>query len=339
LNTRFQIDDPSAESEWRALILFGKNTATYKFAFAKTLLEFVKEGKDRVTLEELSQPFALSMSKHLVQSSIQGTNNSASSFIKACLDYNDDKVSLEHLAKITQKEGFKYVIGAFQNLNNYEIKGKFYEKNFVDGKKELILTDKILKLKESNQFGNLNSELEARWDLVETAWNLNLPANLIDVKYDKDNGFLFLEDNLIRRKNVSVARDSLSGYQKGKCFYSDKPISLQFKSFMPDVDHFFPDVLKKRFAIHKEGINVDGVWNLVLADSSVNVSKNARIPCLENIEKLFDRNEYYIESKHPLAETIVNQTGKTPKKRELFFQNVINFIQRNGLTPEWRYKE
>ena len=49
--TNFQVNDPSVESEWRALILFGKNTATYKFAFAKTLLEFVEQGKDKVTIE------------------------------------------------------------------------------------------------------------------------------------------------------------------------------------------------------------------------------------------------------------------------------------------------
>jgi len=39
--TEFQINDRSLESQWRALILFGKNSATYKFAFAKSLLEVV----------------------------------------------------------------------------------------------------------------------------------------------------------------------------------------------------------------------------------------------------------------------------------------------------------
>jgi hypothetical protein len=39
--TKFQINDPSLESQWRAIILFGKNSATYKFAFAKSLLEII----------------------------------------------------------------------------------------------------------------------------------------------------------------------------------------------------------------------------------------------------------------------------------------------------------
>jgi len=37
--TQFQINDPSLESQWRAIILFGKNSATYKFAFAKAIIE------------------------------------------------------------------------------------------------------------------------------------------------------------------------------------------------------------------------------------------------------------------------------------------------------------
>lgn len=41
--TRFQINDPSLESQWRAIILFGKNSATYKFAFAKSLLELAQK--------------------------------------------------------------------------------------------------------------------------------------------------------------------------------------------------------------------------------------------------------------------------------------------------------
>ena len=40
--TKFQLNDPSLESQWRAIILFGKNSATYKFAFAKSLLKLKK---------------------------------------------------------------------------------------------------------------------------------------------------------------------------------------------------------------------------------------------------------------------------------------------------------
>ena len=56
--TQFQINDPSLEYQWRALILFGKNSATYKFAFAKSLLELVKKETNKISLTELSQPFS-----------------------------------------------------------------------------------------------------------------------------------------------------------------------------------------------------------------------------------------------------------------------------------------
>jgi len=39
---------------------------------------------------------------------------------------------------------------------------------------------------------------------------------------------------------------------------------------------------------------------------------------------LYARNEYYIESKHPLAETIVNQTGTTKDKRKQFLETQYN---------------
>ena len=53
----FNINDTSVESQWRALILFGKNSATYKFAFAKSLLELIEKEKTSLTLNELSKPF------------------------------------------------------------------------------------------------------------------------------------------------------------------------------------------------------------------------------------------------------------------------------------------
>ena len=49
-----------------------------------------------------------------------------------------------------------------------------------------MITDELLKLKESIQYNNFNSEIEARWNLVETAWNLNLSPKLLEVDYDDD---------------------------------------------------------------------------------------------------------------------------------------------------------
>ncbi|MNH21258.1 hypothetical protein D3C79_810610 [compost metagenome] len=70
------------------------------------------------------------------------------------------------------KLGFVNVVDAFQNITGDIIKDPFYQKNYGDGKKEIILTDNIFKLQETLQFINLEQEVDARWNLVETAWRL-----------------------------------------------------------------------------------------------------------------------------------------------------------------------
>jgi hypothetical protein len=68
----FQANDPSLEPQWRAVILFGKNSATYKFAFAKSLLELVEQEKTTVSLQDLAEPFSRHIIAHLRQNDKQG---------------------------------------------------------------------------------------------------------------------------------------------------------------------------------------------------------------------------------------------------------------------------
>jgi hypothetical protein len=81
MSTLFQANDPTIESQWRAIILFGKNSATYKFAFANTLLEIVDSQKRKVKIGELDEPFANSMIENIEKNDKQG--NSASSYYLA----------------------------------------------------------------------------------------------------------------------------------------------------------------------------------------------------------------------------------------------------------------
>jgi CRISPR/Cas system Type II protein with McrA/HNH and RuvC-like nuclease domain len=133
----------------------------------------------------------------------------------------------------------------------------------------------------------------------------------------------FIKNDSLRRIDVTSVRDSLNGYQKGKCFYSFQDLSINKKSEnICAVDHFLPHVNKLEH--ERQGANINGVWNLVLADSSINNDKNARIPEKRFLERLFNRNEFYIESKHPLAETIINQTGRTRDLRRKFLETQYN---------------
>jgi hypothetical protein len=333
MTTQFQINDPSLESQWRAIILFGKNSATYKFAFAKALLELIEKEKTKISLDELAIPFANSIVEHLKKSDKQG-NASSSKFLEGCRNYINENITKEELYSLTEKHGFTNVIDAFQNVNGGIIPNLFYEKNYSHGKKEIVVTDNLLKIKELFQYRNLEQEVEARWNLVETAWNLQINPNLLEVKYDENKSFFFIESNLMRRIDITSVRDSLNGYQKGKCFYSYQDISINKNDQnICEVDHFLPHTNKLAHSI--TGANINGVWNLVLADSKINLNKGAKIPEKRFLHRLFNRNEFYIQSKHPLAETIINQTGLTKENRIRFLEIQYNLALTHSI-QQWK---
>ena len=211
--TEFQINDPTLESQWRSLILFGKNSATYKFAFAKSLLELIEKESTSLSLSDLAKPFSRNLTEHLKKSDKQG-NSISSKFLSFCRDYNNNLIDEDLLLQQTEKLGFINVIDAFQNVNGGKIPNLFYEKDFSNGNKKIIIKDNLLKLKESFHFQNFEKETEARWNLVETAWNLNINPSLLEVKYDEERSLFFLENDFMRRKDITSVRDSLNGYQK-----------------------------------------------------------------------------------------------------------------------------
>lgn len=333
MSLNFQENDPSLESQWRAIILFGKNSATYKFAFGKILLKLASKETNTFSLKEISPLFVNSILEHLKKNDKQGNSNS-STFLNACRKYNNGDIDYDNLLSVTEKYGFVNVVDAFQNVNGGIVANKFYEKDYNGASKKIVLRDELLKLKESFQFTNFNEEVEARWNLVETAWNLEINPNLLEVKIDDDLQTLFIESNFMRRKDISSAKASLNGYQKGKCFYSFQDISINSKDEnLCAIDHFFPHVHKIR--INESGANVNGIWNLVLSDKFVNLSKSVKIPEIKYLERLYNRNEFYIASKHPLGETIVNQTGRTSSERKRFLQKQYD-LSVNLSLQKWK---
>lgn len=313
----------SLETQWRSIILFGRNSATYKFAFAKSLLELANKEKTDITLEELSIPFAQNIVEHLKINDKQGNSNS-SKFLNKCRSFIQGRINEEELYYWTLKLGFNNVIDAFQNVNGDLIKDHFYSKDYTKGDKKITIHDSLLKLKESFQFQNFEQEVEARWRLVETAWSLKINPNLLEVKYDRDKTIFFVENDCMHRVDLTSVRDALNGYQKGKCFYSFQDISISDSNNIAEVDHFIPHMSQR--IINNTQININGVWNLVLADKSVNRDKSSKLPTKKYLERLFKRNEFYIESKHPLAETIMNQTGKTKALRAKFLEHQYNQV-------------
>ena len=318
--SKFQEEHPSIDSYWRSIVLFGSNVASYKFALAKSLLELTEEGITSVSLDKLAIPFSKHICEHLLHSPKQATSES-SRFLEACQKFNAGELSYDQLINTTVKLGFNNVIDAFHVVNRSEIPIRFYDKDYSTSGKRIILTDDVFRLNEITEKTNLTSEAESRWNLVETAWELGLNRNLLDIKYDDGLKTLFVNDQY-RRKDVTSVRGALNGYQKGRCFYCFDNIHVSEDAENEcDVDHFFPHTLQTM----TPDINLDGVWNLVLCCQKCNRGTNgkfARVPAIKYLDRLHRRNEYLISSHHPLRETIMNQTGSTEEQRVSFLKEM-----------------
>jgi hypothetical protein len=132
-----------------------------------------------------------------------------------------------------------------------------------------------------------------------------------------------------RRVNLTGVRPALNGYQKGRCFYCSAEMLLT----RVDVDHFFPWILKERGDMP----DADGVWNLVLACQRCNRREGGKffaVPSAMLIEKLHERNNWLVESHHPLRETIMLQTGATTDARASFLRSRQR-IALDNLIHEW----
>ena len=310
--------DPTLSSYWRSIILFGRNSASYKFALAKSLIELSDQsGSDLVTLEQLAEPFSRHLCEHLLLADKQG-NRASGKFLNTCRQFNDGQISKDELIAQTVKLGFVNVIDAFHVVNTADVPERF----FIDERqqsKAIRVTDALYTLFNAQDNQSLLEETEARWRLVETAWELNVSRNLIGVDHDHDSGRLVTQSGN-KRIDITSSRDALNGYQRGKCLYCFDDISLVPGSErLADVDHFLPHRLK----FTSEFPNLDGVWNLALSCRSCNRGESGkfdRLPSKTLMHRLHKRNEYLITSHHPLRETLIRQTGANAQVRSQFLQ-------------------
>jgi hypothetical protein len=321
--------NPTVEECWRGIILYGQNSASYKFALAESLIQLNPKSGQLIKLEDLAPVFGKLIASHISHSPKQGTR--PGKFLQSVQNYNSD-TNLDALVKATVANGFQDVIDAFHNIGSTSVLYKF----FIDERKTnkgIRITDEFSKLSLGIQISNIAQEVDSRWRLVETAWNLGISANHLVVQHDHELGEIFIFDSARRRKALTSSRGALNGYQKGRCFYCNANLHLLGEDFNTDVDHFFPHKLKQS----NQNINLDGVWNLVLACQSCNrgpKGKFDRIPSLPLLERLHERNEYLIESKHPLRETLMNQTGAKLDERISFLSSVYKKVQLNP-TMAW----
>jgi hypothetical protein len=322
---------PTLDTYWRAIVLLGKNTASYKFALAKSILE-INNNNSVIMLDEIALPFAHNVSRHLREHSKQITGRTGP-FLDSCKKFNDNQIDENTLKEETLRHGFKYVLDAFHNLGD-DSTPKFFKKDYTKNK-SIILTDNFYNLLSTDQMYNFINEIEARWKLWETAISLNINSKLIEIEIDENFNELFTIDRNLKRIDVTSCKDALIGYQKGKCFYCGCSITIESEKINScEVDHYFPHKLKRH------GLkNCNQVWNLVLSCESCNRGTNgkfAEIPEIKFLEKLDKRNNYYIESHHPLRETILYQTGLRISERHDFLQKTHAFAREFITTRLWK---
>lgn len=328
---RFAGSRPSGDSHWRALILFGRNVASYKFALGHALLELGANGREVVPLDELSVPFSRHVCRHLEVADRQATS-AQSRFLDACRARNAGTISAEELVDTTVRLGFTNVIDAFHVLDGADTADRF----FVDERRTsggIRLTSRLHGIATASAGANLAVETESRWSLVEAAWAMNLPRALLTVAYDPDTAGL-LPIGQRRRTAITSARGALNGYQKGACFYCFGPIStVPGREDLAQVDHLFAWSVGASVG----GAPVDGVWNLVLACARCNGwhEKSDRPPHQRYVERLHRRNEFLIASQHPLRPTLMAQTGATEPERAATLQRAHDEVTVDGVRTAW----
>ena len=343
--TEFQGIELTLEDYWRAIILLGKNVTSYKFALAKSLLELAPKGKSIITLEELAEPFSRYICEHLSSAESKGlplsesqgqpTPNSYKA-IEICKDFHSGNIDRDELIQKIKKEGFKVVLDKFHNVNSQEIAKRFYEKR----RGGITLTDELFQLIERYQYKNLPGEVDSRWQSNEIAWGLGISRNLISTNYDPDKKLFFVEDDREqeRRIDVTSSRGALNAYQKGKCFYCMRNISiLSGSDNLAEVDHFFAHSLTNRGLLIGK---VNELWNLVLACQTCNSSKSDNLPHSKYLNKLIYRNEYLTTSPvryktihnryHLLRTSLMEQIGKNESSRRNFQESV--YVEAQKLT-------
>ncbi|MEU1734378.1 HNH endonuclease signature motif containing protein [Streptosporangium sp. NPDC020145] len=291
----------TGESVWRAIVLYGANSATYKFAFGTTLLKVAATGRTHVTLEELAVPYAELLCQALRRQDRQGTA-ARSRFLDACRAFNAGELDRDTLHRRTVQFGFANVVDAFPQLGGGLAPVRYYEDRRRDSTAPgLVLRDELRELALSAHAPGLGAEITARWRLVETAWATGVSDAVLGLVYDSGTQELVLRTRQ-RRKSVTGVVAALNGYQDGRCAYCDQVMAG------PVVEHVLPWKLLTR---HWNGPDVDAIWNLVLACKPCNDAKRDRAPHQEWMPWLEQRNNDLIESRHPLREVLMTQTGET----------------------------
>ena len=110
----------SNEDIWKGIILFGLNTATYKMALAKSLMDFSKQGKNTVYWYEVAESFLDQYIYRLDNSTMpqQGNPHRLTVMERVVRELQLGKISREEAINRVADQGLENVVPRFQIIGH-----------------------------------------------------------------------------------------------------------------------------------------------------------------------------------------------------------------------------
>ncbi|MEN9933501.1 MAG: hypothetical protein RLZZ387_80 [Chloroflexota bacterium] len=285
---------------WRAIILYGLNTATYKIALGQCLAAFARAGVTHVSMEMLATAFFDAYRDRLRSGKPQLDHPNRLTVMERVISQFDLGVlSREAAIAAVARDAFGDVVPRFHTLSGLELPARFYH-HTAQG---LVLTDSLFEVFGRPDQETLQAELGSRWDLLEAAFTMKRqPSELAN-----DIRRIYLAAGY-DRTDITENRPVLNGYQQGRCFYCGE--AMHDEAVV--VDHVIP----------RQVVQHDDIWNLVLAHAFCNAQKSDLLPGVDYVEKLIERNEHFIGSNHPIRPKLVAQLGTNPERRRRHIERV-----------------
>jgi hypothetical protein len=262
---RFISNENGALMPFRSILLFGRNTSTYKFALAKALLHLNPE-KSHVKFDDILPLFVEEFMRHIRPDRRQANSKRPGAFERTCLAVGDDPTKRAEVNDIAGQVFPRYVLDAFHNLGGGSLNAQSKLFDHDKSAKAIILRDSLLSiLGDPHICQTLTCETESRWEIIEEAWKTGIAIKM--VSYNPGNEKLeFARDE--QRISLRSAVDALLPYQLGKCFYCQRSISRlvdRASDEFPDVDHFLPHSRLTQLltppSVNMKPVNVNGLWN------------------------------------------------------------------------------
>lgn len=286
----------------------GANTRTYKFALASALLEHARVGRSSATLRELAEGYSRVIVRHSLEApQARGTVDLArQDFLSIVSQHADEtfrtSTPSEPLVEAAIRSMPAMVMQKFHNLRGgVETPHRFYNLRGSGPNGTVEFTPELMAIAESEDLGNLDSELDARWRIVETSFESGVGQSLISDGFRVDLDLERLVDKR-RRKSVTGLGPAVIGFQYGRCLICNEPITEGDRAA---IDHVFPFSLMYRGNLAAApGLDLDSVWNLAPAHAVCNGRKSNRPPTMDEIHRLGQRNEAIMLSPHPLRRTL-----------------------------------